>query len=619
VTRALGPRPGGIPPGSGGAYAVLGICGAAAGVGMIVWLGGHLASMFSGHGWAGPAPSWEAGIRLIKHGPQLYWPEVPANLVWMLSGAIAAVVLFLVVAIYAKVDAGREIPGDPLGSLAKDSDVAQLTPKGAARRAVELRPSLKGVEFKKLPPAEIGLLLGRLRPAGPELRCSWEDVVLTVMAPRAGKTSGLAVNQVLDAPGPVIATSNKSDLLCLTAELRAEATHEPVWVFDPQSIAHSKQSIYWNPLRGVDHVEPAQRLASQFVIGMKGERRAGGDFWLAAAEDVLVSLLLAAGSTRGDLTLADVFRWLNRPTDPLPVRLLEEYGHTSRAESLAGYQAGAMETREGIFQTARTAARCLGDPTIVSWVTPPRRPSELRELSTEQLAASRQTLYLLAKENAGGAGPLVAALCDRILQDAIRLAESRGGRLDPPLVAVLDEMCNLPVADLPNLYSHLGSRSIVPVGIAQSWSQIVGVWGETAARALWGASTVKIIGAGIDDGRFLQELSELVGDHDVNTRTLQYGNRSFGETVQVRKQRILPPERIRELGKGTALVFASGSKPALVDLQLWFKGARSEEISSANARAVEALTGRAGAVQTKGGSGLTPASRRLGPTRVTVR
>ncbi len=39
-----------------------------------------------------------------------------------------------------------------------------------------------------------------------------------------------------------------------------------------------------------------------------------------------------------------------------------------------------------------------------------------------------------------------------------------GGRLDPPMVVVLDEAANIcRIADLPELYSHLGSRGMVPV------------------------------------------------------------------------------------------------------------------------------------------------------------
>ncbi len=60
------------------------------------------------------------------------------------------------------------------------------------------------------------------------------------------------------------------------------------------------------------------------------------------------------------------------------------------------------------------------------------------------------------------------------------------------MVLVLDEAANIcRISDLPALYSHLGSRGLVPLTILQSYSQAVGVWGETGTKALWGAATVK--------------------------------------------------------------------------------------------------------------------------------
>ena len=63
-----------------------------------------------------------------------------------------------------------------------------------------------------------------MRPGGRRgqaVYASWEDTVVDFMAPRSGKTTAQAIPFVLSAPGPVIATSNKSDLWAATAALRA--------------------------------------------------------------------------------------------------------------------------------------------------------------------------------------------------------------------------------------------------------------------------------------------------------------------------------------------------------------------------------------------------------------
>ena len=63
-----------------------------------------------------------------------------------------------------------------------------------------------------------------------KVRSSAEDHTLTVAGPRAGKT-GLMMNHLLDAPGAVIATSTKTDILDITRTQRAK--RGPVWVSTP--------------------------------------------------------------------------------------------------------------------------------------------------------------------------------------------------------------------------------------------------------------------------------------------------------------------------------------------------------------------------------------------------
>ncbi len=69
---------------------------------------------------------------------------------------------------------------------------------------------------------------------------------------------------------------------------------------------------------------------------------------------------------------------------------------------MRGAQNGAPETRDGIYQTARTAASCLHDEEIMAWVTP--RSSLLPAFSPAVFAASRDTLYLLTESRAAVVG-----------------------------------------------------------------------------------------------------------------------------------------------------------------------------------------------------------------------
>ena len=117
-------------------------------------------------------------------------------------------------------------------------------------------------------------------------------------------------------------------------------------------------------------------------------------------------LLAAAASGR---TLRDVSRWLDDPGSPTPAGLLDDAGHRALASSLLGAQHGAPETRDGIYQTARTAAKCLHDEEIMAWVTPPRRARLLPTFDPARFTATRDVLYLVT-ESRSAASPLIAGL-----------------------------------------------------------------------------------------------------------------------------------------------------------------------------------------------------------------
>ena len=80
---------------------------------------------------------------------------------------------------------------------------------------------------------------------------------------------------------------------------------------------------------------------------------------------------------------------------------------------------------------------------------------------------------------------------------------------------MLDEAANIcRWRQLPDLYSHYGSRGIPLLTLLQSWSQGAQVWGQTGMRKLWGASNVRVYGGGAAEEEFLSDLEKLIGDYN---------------------------------------------------------------------------------------------------------
>ncbi|MFC8350392.1 type IV secretory system conjugative DNA transfer family protein [Streptomyces sp. NPDC057280] len=568
-------------------YLLIGIAALGMAGGSLAWLFGNLANAIAGSDpWAAFQPT-----NALLH-PELVWPHLarPAVLTgcYLLPAAALATAAILGGRLWLRV---RRNPS----GLADQRDLADLLPKKIAAKAIDLRPSLKGIKPKDVAPDDRGVLLGTLKPGVTEVRSSWEDVLLAIMAPRSGKTSGLAIPAILRAPGPVLLTSNKAARDAFTATLDERARVGTVWTLDPQQIAHAPQTMWWDILADAHDLAGARRLAGHFVTASVDESSAG-DFWSTAAANTLTALFLAAARDHRPIT--DVLAWLASPADRTPIDLLHDAGLDGVAAQLQGTVAGAVETRDGIFETARQYASCLLDPGIAAWVTPPNGLEKVREFKPEAFATSKDTLFLLSKDGGGSASAIIAAAADAVMRAAVIQAERDGGRLDAPLLAILDEAANVcKISDLPDLYSHLGSRGVIPITILQSYRQGVRVWGEAGMDALWSAATIKLVGSGIDDADFADKLSRLVGDHDVRTVSVSTSESGKSTSVSMRQERVLPADAIRALPKGSALLLATGVRPALLDLKPWYREPDAERLGVASAKATAAITERALAKQ----------------------
>ena len=184
------------------------------------------------------------------------------------------------------------------------------------------------------------------------------------------------------------------------------------------------------------------------------------------------------------------------------------------------------------------------------------------------------TLYSLSKEGPGTAGPLVTALTVAVVEAAEDLAaHSAGGRLTTPLLGVLDEAANVcRWRELPNLYSHYGSRGIVLMTILQSWSQGVEVWGEAGMKKLWSAANVRVYGGGVSEGPFLEDLSRMIGDYDRLAASTSTGREHRSVSRQLHRERILDVADLAAMPRGRAVVLASGARPTLIRTQPWMTG-----------------------------------------------
>jgi type IV secretory pathway TraG/TraD family ATPase VirD4 len=530
-----------------------------------------------------PAPARNpfAAVILLLTG-KASWPGLGS------AGAVVVEVALLV-AIGAVAARWRYGPGRRIGVdltvryLASRRDHAQLS----AERATTVGKRL-GVETA-LPGVRVGLALATGKP----VYGSWEMTQADIWGARRGKTTSRVVPAILDAPGAVVATSNKRDVVDTTRAVRAEGG--PVWVFDPQALAAESPSWWWNPLSYVTNVDKATRLAAVLAHAARPDGARQDAFFDPKGEQLLAFLLLAAAACHTPVTT--VFEWTADPTDVIPVDILRAAGHELPARAVQGVINSPDKQRAGVYGTAEKIVNFLVNPAITEWVTPSAGAGARPEFSPRDFVAGNGTLYLLSREGQGNAGPLVTALAVATIEAAEeRATRSPGGRLSVPLLCVLDEAANVcRWKDLPDLYSHYGSRGIVLMTMLQSWAQGVSVWGDDGMTKLWSAASIRVYGGGEVDPRFLGTLSQLTGDYEARTTSVsvQHGRaRSRSTTTASRVGPILDVADLAALPIGRAIIFPSGSRPILVQTEPWYAGPRAERVRAAMTRRAPAAITR---------------------------
>ncbi|KQU28414.1 MULTISPECIES: type IV secretory system conjugative DNA transfer family protein [unclassified Rhodococcus (in: high G+C Gram-positive bacteria)] len=559
-------------------------------------------ALWAGHAAAGTAalvPGNPVQALIEVAAGSLTWPTL--STVVLILAAMLAVAALTGVAVLRRgrgttaVDAKAKLMASP-------SELTGVTGNQARIRARQLRPDLASV--KTLSDRDTGAVVGRTVRGREKLFMSWEDMLFALAGPRMGKTAALAIDALCGAPGAALFTSNKRDGHDHTRGVREELGR--VWRYDLQAIAEGPATgddgFWWNPLRSVDSIVKARKLASYFAAASRDDSARVDAYFDGGAQELLAQMMFAAASGGGDLL--HVYGWLSGEENELPQRLLERHGHQIVAMRLESVRGLNPRQRDGLYDMARRFIGLLEEQSYAMSVLPPSRvdlshegyidtaigrtvryPHSLDEFVVEDFVAGTDTLYALSKEGPDSSSALTTALIGSVIDAAQRTARlSPFGRLRVPMLAVLDEaanVCRLP--ELPAWYSHLGSQGICVMTVVQNLSQAQRVWGQDGVKQLLDAANFLWYGGGLKDKNTLSELSALVGDHDVerwsNSRNGgMFASGSTSRSQSWSKEPILTVDDLAAIPKTRALVQISGNRPVLVEKVYWSDGPNADGI-----------------------------------------
>lgn len=508
------------------------------------------AARLAGLGRGGSVPDWLQG----KDGPR--WSGAATVNLLAIAAVVAPLVLAAVWA-WRRSRKGRAWT-DPLArSMSHRRDLEQLMLPSVKEDTARLGSQLAGD----------GVLLGKSVATGQRLYSTYEWAQLWIMGPRAGKTRSVAVPQILGHGGAVLTTSNKPDVHFRTRGPRSEIGR--CWVSDPQSIAHEQPLWWWNPLSYVTSVERARKLVAVWEDANADGDTAAIDPYFGTEGPNLLSCLVMAAAVSGE-PITRLRDWLTGrpplPGVPDPCVALRRNGFPVMAAKIETILGLADEQRDGLYGTASAFVSFLNDPRYLPWLGPVNEHDTRPQFDPATFVRGRDTLYLLSKEGPGSSRAITGALTVAVYAAAEEYSEACGGRLPTPMLFLLDEAANVcRWGELPQLYSHAGSRGIILVTILQSKPQGERTWGKGGFGEMWSATNILCLGSGINDDDTLSSLSRLIGDRQYRDRSLSTGTKGHHSTsTQIREERILTEADLRALPRGRSVLLSPGARAILI-------------------------------------------------------
>lgn len=396
--------------------------------------------------------------------------------------------------------------------------------------------------------------------------------VLVLGPPRSGKTTTLVIPNVLLAPGAVVSTSTKPDVMAATCASRAEVGR--CWLFDPSGIAQPPPGVIrlrWSPVPACRDWEAALLTARAMTSAARPVGHLGDSaHWTERAEALLAPLMHAAAV--GEDGLDQVFRWVNRHDLDTARATLTVHGNELAADILTGLADTDGRELSGIWSTASGVLAAYRSQTALDQAREPN-------FDPSRLPATADTVYICSpSQHQALTAPLVVGLIEQIRAGAYAESASaarQGRRPGRPVTLILDEAANIaPLPDLPSIVSEGGSQGLLTIACFQDLSQARSRWGP-AADGFLSLFGVKVVLPGIGEVRTLEQVSRLAGDVDVPLRSVTrrpwpIGRQGTSVTVSSRRQPRLPVNAIAQLPPGTAIVIEGPTAPTRLQLTPWY-------------------------------------------------
>jgi len=414
-----------------------------------------------------------------------------------------------------------------------------------------------------------GIVLARAY--GKALRLPGFEGVLVVAPTGSGKTTAIAIPNLLEWQGSGVFNDLKGELYGQTRDYREKTLNNTCYLWSPADA--DKKTARYNPFFYVSdnpdlRIRDLQLIAETLIPATK----LGDGFWYQSSREIFLTLSLYLFERKGLATLTEIhdlskqecfFEWL-----AAEVAAHEQRFSKSLKQNAYAILGADEKTQKNILKDFHSRMGLFNDP-IVGYAT------SYNDFDFRELRRKKISIYIhIPDSDKERLSPILTLFWAQL----INVMSAHEPTSDEPygVLALMDEFGNMArINKLKDGLSFLRSYRMRCVIIVQYLGQIVSVYGRDDAKGFFN-SKVKIAFAlnDMDDAMFF---SKSLGTQTVKVSSSSvstgHGDSpgSRGENFSFQSRALMNPDEIMQLSDKKAIILMEARNPILADKCYWFE------------------------------------------------
>lgn len=421
-----------------------------------------------------------------------------------------------------------------------------------------------------------GIVVGKAY--GKTIRLPGMESALLAASTGSGKTTSIAIPNLLEYNGSTIVNDIKGELYKLTADYRKQQFNSACHCFNPMG---DEIKDFYNPFFYVSD-SPERRIDDLFIIAQAliPEIKLGEGFWYQSSRELFILLSLFLLEVNRSVTLAEIYDLSKEPSLVSYIKnQLREHNvlpSTQLTNNYNAFKESHEKTRLNVLKDFQSRLVMMMSPSI-------RKATSQNSFDLTKLRQERMSVYLSIPT---GFQELLSPLLTVFWTQVTHLMTKREPdfRNEPyAVLCVLDEFGMMErINRIKDGLSFLRSYHVQFVIIVQYLSQIVSKYGRDDAKSFFNAKT-KIIftPSDFDDAKML---SAALGTKAVKMQSKSVNSGSMKSSghmttnYQYQSKPLMRPDELMTLKMKTAIVMMEGQSPIKVNKLYWFQNRKYKNL-----------------------------------------